>query len=94
MQIPASGMQAARTLLDVHAHNIANVSTDGFVAKRAELRAVEPRGGVEVSAVVDWEPDLAGNVVGLLTAKTLYAVNAGVLAIYAETERLLLDVRA
>ncbi len=30
MRIPATGLQAASTLLGVHAHNIANVSTEGF----------------------------------------------------------------
>lgn len=87
-------MQAARTLLDVHAHNIANASTDGFVARRAELRAVEPRGGVTVGVTTEAAPDLVGDVVGLVTAKAMYGANAKVLATLAETERALLDVRA
>ncbi|MDQ3742221.1 MAG: flagellar basal body protein [Actinomycetota bacterium] len=94
MRIPATGLQAARTLLDVHAHNVANVSTDGFRAQRAELRAIAPRGGVEVAAIGEREPDLVEDVVGLVTAKTMYAANAKALAVMAETERRLLDVRA
>jgi flagellar hook protein FlgE len=94
VRIPATGLQAARTLLDVHAHNIANVSTEGFRAQRAELRSVDPRGGVEVAAITERDPDLVEDVVGLITAKTMYAANATVFALLAETERSLLDVRA
>ena len=72
VRIPASGMAAARTLLDVHAHNIANVSTDGL----------------------ERQPDLVEDVVGLITAQTMYAANAQAFAVLAETERFLLDVHA
>ena len=91
---PASGMSAARTLLDVHAHNIANVSTEGFAAQRAELRAVEPRGGVSVAGITETAPDLVADVVGLVTAKAMYGANARVLATLVDTQRTLLDVRA
>lgn len=94
VHIPASGMLAARTLLDVHAHNVANVSTEGFAARRAELRAVEPRGGVTVAGTTEVAPDLVADVVGLVTAQAMYGANAKVLATLAETERTLLDVRA
>jgi flagellar hook protein FlgE len=71
LSIPATGMQTAQSLLAVHAHNIANVSTEGFAG-----------------------PDLVEDVVGLVVAKTMYTANAKVLAVLAETERSLLDVRA
>ena len=93
MRISASGMSAARTLLDVRANNIANVSTNGFRAQRAELRASE-RGGVEVASITEGEPDLVEDVVGLVVAKTMYSANAKAYAVRAETERALLDIRA
>jgi flagellar basal-body rod protein FlgC len=94
VHIPASGMSAARTLLDVHAHNIANVSTEGFAAQRAELRSVDPQGGVAVSAVSPAAPDLAADVAGLVLAEAMYGANARMLASLVETQRTLVDVRA
>ncbi|HEV2811746.1 MAG TPA: flagellar basal body protein [Solirubrobacteraceae bacterium] len=72
MRISATGMQAAQSQLAVHAHNIANVSTE----------ALSPG------------PDLVEDIVGLITAKTMYAANATAFAVLADTERHLLDVRA
>jgi hypothetical protein len=39
-------------------------------------------------------PDLVADVVGLISAKTLYAANAKAFWLSVETERALLDVRA
>ena len=78
MRISGAGMQAAQTVLDVAAHNIANTA------------AVGP----DVGSVADAEPDLVGDVVSLLVAKSMYGANARVLATLAETERDLLDVLA
>jgi hypothetical protein len=94
VHISASGMSAARTLLDVSAHNIANVSTPGFAAQRAELRAVEPGGGVDVAAVASAPPDLAADIGALVLAKAMYGANAQLLATLVESQRTLLDVRA
>ena len=80
MRIPATGMQAALGLLDLHAHNIANTSTAGF-------RALRPDGGTQ-------EPDLVSDIVGLITARTMYSANARAFEVMADTERFLLDVRA
>ena len=74
MQISATGMQAAQRLFALHAHNIANVSTDPVEAQGA--------------------PDLVADIVGLISAKTLYAANAKAFWLQVETERALLDVRA
>ncbi len=87
-------MTAARTLLDVHAHNLANVSTQGFAAQRAELRSVEPRGGVAVGAITRGDGDVASNVIGLVAADALYGANARSLRALAEVQRTLIDVRA
>ena len=95
MQIPASGLIAARTSLDVRAHNIANLSTEGFDAQQVSLRAVEPRGGVAVQAITQGSGvDLAGEVVGSILDRAMYDVNARALRAQAENQRTLLDVLA
>jgi len=95
MRIPLTGLAAARTSLDVRAHNIANLSTEGFDAQQPSLRAVEPRGGVAVESITAGEGvDLATEIVGTIVAKTVYDANARVLRTQAETERHLLDVLA
>ncbi len=82
LSIPAAGMQSAQSLLALHAHNIANVSTDG------------PAEGNTWAGAAAGGADLAEDVVGLILAKTVYTANAKVLTTMAETERSLLDVRA
>ena len=96
MRIPTSGLEAARALLDVHAHNVANANTEGFVRQEAHLAAVEPRGGVAVAAITDAAggPDLIEDVVGLMTAGLMYRANAKAFEVIAKTERSLLDERA
>ena len=54
--IAASGLRAATTRLGVAAHNVANVSTDGY--QPARTVALEERGG-GVSARVE-RPEVAG----------------------------------
>jgi flagellar hook-associated protein FlgK len=96
MQISASGMHAAQTLFDVGAHNVSNISTQGYSSVRADLEPVEPKGGVAVGAIQRaLEPgvDLATEVVGITAAKLTYTANAGVARTVAETQRYLLDVR-
>jgi flagellar basal body rod protein FlgC len=39
-------------------------------------------------------PDLVAELVGMISAKSMYAVNAKALWLTAETEQMLLDVRA
>lgn len=95
MRIPLSGLTAARTSLDVRAHTIANLSTEGFDAQQVALRAAGPRGGVAVESITRGEGlDLATEIVGTLVAKAMYDVNARVVRTQAETERSLLDVLA
>lgn len=95
MRIPLSGLTAARTSLDVRAHNIANLSTEGFDAQQVSLRAAEPRAGVAVESITQSDGvDPATEIVGVVVAKAMYDVNARVLRTQAETERSLLDVLA
>ncbi len=98
MRIPASGMQAAQALLATGAHNIANLSTEGFDAHGASLRAVEPRQGVAVDAVGPGPAgsgvSLPGEIVGVVAARTLYDANARVLRTLDETQRSVIDILA
>ena len=98
MQIPLSGLNAARTSLDVRANNIANLSSEGFDADTVALRALEPRGGVAVDSITPRAEgsgvDLVTETVGVVTARAMYDVNARMLRSQAETERHLLDVLA
>lgn len=98
-----SGLQAARTVLDVSAYNIANVSTDGFRPQRVELRAVEPRGGVAATVTQAAEgptaPGLSGTdvpaeMVNTIIAKHTYAANAQMLNVLSQRDRYLLDILA
>ena len=103
MHASVSGLNAARTVLDVAAHNIANVSTDGFRPQRAELRALEPRNGVE--AIVTQAPegptapglsgtDLPAEMVNTFVARHTYAANAQMLNVLSQRDRYLLDLLA
>lgn len=103
MYASVSGLHAARTVLDVSAHNIANVSTDGFRPQRAELRAVEPRAGVQATVTQpDGGPtapgisgtDLPLEMVNTFVAKHTYAANAQMLNVLSQRDRYLLDILA
>jgi flagellar hook protein FlgE len=98
-----SGLNAARTLLDVGAHNIANASTAGFRPQRVEFAAQPPQQGVAVTDSSEAAPppvaelsgtDLVSEMVGVAIAKTMYAANARAFQMRAETERYLVDERA
>lgn len=103
MYASVSGLHAARTLLDVSAHNIANVSTPGFRPQRAELRAIEPRNGVEATVTQAPETptapglsgtDLTTEIVNTIVATHTYAANARTLNTLLQRDRALLDVLA
>lgn len=97
MQISASGMQAAQTLFDTSAYDIANVSNPAHHEVRPELAAGPGRSGVAVTGITAAaQPgvDLAAEMVALSTARLAYTANAGVAVTVAETQRSLLDVFA
>jgi len=77
--IALSGMHAAQTQLDVSAHNVANLSTEGF--KRQEVVQTEQAGG-GVSAAVTRSPmqgaSLETDVVSQLQAKNAFLANLAV----------------
>ncbi len=93
--IALSGMQAAQTRLRASAHNVANLSTEGFT--RQEVRqTARGQGGVRtdvVRAAVPG-PDLVRDTVEQLQARNAFMAN---LAVFKASDRLagvLLDTRA
>jgi flagellar hook-associated protein FlgK len=81
LSIGMSGMQAAQRRLDVSAHNIANVATDGFQRQRV-LAQTQPTGGVGVQVEPDGSPaapafgqDLIADVVAQRQAQHLFTAN-------------------
>ena len=98
-----SGMQLARTSLDVTANDIANVSTAGFRPSRVEAAAGPDRSGAVVAAIRPAEQappeglsgtDLAEETVELVLAGATYGANAAALRAQDETTGFLLDVLA
>jgi flagellar basal body rod protein FlgF len=77
--IALSGMSAAQTSLQASAHNIANLSTDGFRREQV-LQTQAASGGVDASLVqaADSGSSLETDVVGLLQAKNSFLANLAV----------------
>jgi flagellar basal-body rod protein FlgC len=102
--IALSGMRDAQLRVDVAAHNIANMNTDGFVPSR--VISSEARGGGVQSTVQPGTPpplppgrpplpsgtDLPTELMGMMTAELAYVANAMVLRTQAEMTGTLLDV--
>jgi flagellar hook protein FlgE len=96
-------MTVARTMLDVAAHDVANVSTPGFRPYRATATEAPGRAGAVVGAVERSaaEPpagmsgtDLAVEMPELIVAGATYSANAVALRTQDETTGSLLDVLA
>ena len=103
MYASVSGLNAARTLLDVAAHNIANVNTEGFRPQRVELRSLEPRSGVQATVTEPppgpTAPGLSGTelpieMVTTFIATHTYAAHARILNVLSQRDRYLLDLLA
>jgi flagellar hook-associated protein FlgK len=91
--ISLSGLNAAQSSLDVSAHNIANLATDGFHRQQA-IQSSTPAGGVTTSVVRGSEPGsaLETDMVDMLQAKGSFLAN---LAVFRTSDRMmgsLLDV--
>jgi len=91
--ISLSGLTAAQSSLDVSAHNIANLATDGFHRQRA-IQSSAPAGGVTTSVVRASESGnaLESDMVDMLQAKGSFLAN---LAVFRTSDRMmgsLLDV--
>jgi flagellar hook-associated protein FlgK len=106
LNIAAGGLSAASARLNVTAGNIANLSTAGYKARRADLTASPA--GVAVGGVstdrspgpVDLDGDEGSNVdlvhesVDLLREKHQYAANAKLIGVGSRLLGTLLDVVA
>lgn len=103
MDVSASGMDAAQSLFDVAAENIANYATPGYQQQEASL--VSTAGGVAVGGVGvpagagPADPrfsnvDLATQMAQLVLASGMYAANARAFAVENRMYGSLLDVLA
>lgn len=86
-------MNAAQTRLQVSAHNIANLGTDGFQRQQV-VQSDSTSGGasVSLSRAPDAGSSMEADMVGLLQAKNAFLAN---LAVFRASDRMmgsLLDV--
>jgi flagellar hook-associated protein FlgK len=93
--IAVSGMQAAQTQLQASAHNIANLSTDGFHRQQV-VQSEQADGGVTTSVVraADAGADLQSDVVAQLQAKNAFLANLAVFKTGKKMTGTLLDEAA
>lgn len=91
--IALSGMNAASTRLNAAANNIANLDSNPYTPTRAHLTSLPEGQGVETELEPTDQPnDLAGNLLDLQTAHTLYTANAAVVRASDRMIGALLDV--
>ena len=78
--VARSGLQAAQTRLDVAAHNIANVNTEGAVRQTVQAQPL-PGGGVQVQTAPAAEPgpQLVQDVVDQMAASQAFVAQVQVL---------------
>lgn len=90
--IALSGLQAAQTRLDSSAHNIANLSTDGFRRQRTDT-STRAGGGVDRSVARAPEAGHAmiADMVGMVEAKHAYLANLAVFKADDQMQGALLD---
>lgn len=84
--IAMSGLSAAQLRLQSSAHNIANLSTDGFRRQQVQ-QASNPLGGVRTSITQAVQPGqtLEAEVVAQLQARTDFLAN---LAVFRTSDRM------
>jgi len=96
LSIATSGMNAAQLGLQASAHNIANLSTEGFRREQVVQTEAANGAGVEASLTRANEPGSAmeTDLVGLLQGKNAFLAN---LAVFRASDRMhgaLLDIAA
>ncbi|KQP22476.1 flagellar basal body protein [Pseudorhodoferax sp. Leaf267] len=94
--ISLSGMQVAQQRLQVSAHNVANVQTEGFRRQEVEQQALPDGGGVQARTerAAEAGPSLVTDMVGALAAKNSFLANLAVFRTVEQTLGRLLDDRA
>lgn len=93
--IALSGMNAAQTQLNVSAHNVANLSTEGF-KRQQTVQTEQPDGGVKTSVTrspVEGNA-LEADVVSQLQAKNAFLANLAVFKTSNQMAGALLDKTA
>jgi len=93
--IALSGMQAAQTQMNVAAHNVANMGTDGFKRQKVELTP-QRQGGVAstVSTTDVAGPALEADLVSQLQAKNAFLANLAVFKTHDKMAGALLNDRS
>jgi hypothetical protein len=93
MHVPAGGMPAGQTLVDVAARTTTNVAPERSPPRRAEP---EPHPGVDAATVIrqDAPSEPVEQAAAPVVGRALYGANARALVVDVQTRGLLLDVRA
>jgi flagellar hook-associated protein FlgK len=93
--IALSGMNAAQTGLQVAAHNIANLNTEGFRRQQVVQTSVAPA-GVSTTLTRSAEPgdSMITDMVGLLQSKNAFLANLAVFRHQDDAMGSLLDAVA
>jgi flagellar basal body rod protein FlgG len=93
--ISLSGMNAAQTQLNVAAHNVANLNTEGFSRQQVAL-SEQPTGGVSAAVTTASQPGsaLETDIVSELQAKYTYMANLSVFKTSSKMAGALLDLDA
>jgi flagellar basal-body rod protein FlgC len=103
-----SGMRAAFSMMDVSAHNTANLNTDGFKKQTVQLSEAD-KGGVTVTIGQSTAPgptyqgpggkiieasnaDPAEEIISQITAKYLLAANVAAFKKAADMEKSIIDI--
>lgn len=90
-----SGMNAAQTRLNVAAHNVANLNTEGFTRQQVS-QTTQPDGGVTstVSNVSTPGPALEADLIAQLQAKNAFLANLAVFKTQDKIAGALLNERS
>lgn len=93
--ISLSGMNAAQVRLNVSAHNIANLYTEGFSRQEVSLTA-QPGGGVSAGVGTAAQPgaSLEADIVSQLQAKNAFLANLAVFKTHDKMAGALLNLQA
>lgn len=97
-----SGLLVNSARVAASAENIANVNTDGYLAKDLQGVAASPvaagrafgAGSVQVEAIEPSNVDLAREFIDIIAARAAYEANARVIGAAEDLQRDALDIKA